>query len=465
MPRLLLISCLTALLTATSAHAGHPNILFLLSDDQRFDTIHALGNDDIRTPNLDRLVRDGFTFTHAFCMGSNQPAVCVASRAMMMTGRGLFHTAATIPKEQTMLPETLRAAGYTTFHTGKWHNDRPSLARSFTGGESIFFGGMTDQFKVPVQDFDPAGKYEPKRNKIGTKFSSVLFADAAEKFLRGHKGEQPFFLYVAFTSPHDPRTPPADFASLYDPAKLPLPKSFMPVHPFNNGELTIRDEKLAPWPRTPEVVRQHTADYYGMITSLDAEVGRILKALEESGKAKDTIVVFASDHGLAVGRHGLFGKQNLYDHSMRPPLIFAGPGVPHGKSDALCYLYDIYPTLCDLADVRIPATVEGKSLVPILRDKTPRVRDAVMLAYRDVQRAARTEEWKLIRYPQINKSQLFDVKDDPDELRDLAADPRQAAKLAEMTGLLREMQKQAGDKLPLSTDKPAPLKLELPPKN
>ena len=463
MSRFFLATCLTALLTTDRA-AARPNILFLLSDDQRFDTIRALGNDEIRTPNLDRLVRDGFTFTHTFCMGSTQPAVCVPSRAMLLTGRSLFHTAAVIPKEQTTLPEALRAAGYATFHSGKWHNDRPSLARGFTGAEAIFFGGMTDQFKVPIQDFDPSGKYDPKSKKIGDKFSSVLFADAAAKFLRSHKGEQPFFLYVAFTAPHDPRTPPGDFATMYDPVKLSLPKSFLPVHPFNNGEMTVRDEKLSPWPRTAAEVRKHTADYYGMITSLDAEVGHILQALEESGKAKDTIIVFTSDHGLAVGRHGLFGKQNLYDHSMRPPLIFAGAGISKGKSDALCYLYDIYPTLCDLAGVRIPETVEGRSLLPIMRGKETKVRDAILLAYRDVQRAARTEDWKLIRYPQVNKSQLFDVKVDPDELRDLADDPRQTAKLKEMMELLKVLQTKADDKQPLTVDKPAPLRIELPPR-
>jgi arylsulfatase A-like enzyme len=463
MSRLLLAACLAALLP-TDVRAGRPNVLFLLTDDQRFDTIHALGNDDIRTPNLDRLARDGFTFTHAFCMGSNQPAVCVPSRAMLLTGRGLFHTAATIPKAQTILPEALRAAGYATFQTGKWHNDRPSFARGFTGAEAIFFGGMTDQFKVPVQDFDPTGKYDPKDSKVGGRFSSTLFADAAIKFLRGYKGEQPFFCYVAFTAPHDPRTPPGDFGTLYDPANLPLPKSFLPVHPFNNGDMTGRDEKLAPWPRTPEVVRRHTADYYGMISSLDAEVGRILTALEESGRRKDTVIVFTSDHGLAVGRHGLFGKQNLYEHSMRPPLIFAGPGVPRGRSDALCYLYDIYPTLCDLTGVAIPETVEGKSLVPVMRGKETKVRDAVLLAYRDFQRAARTDHWKLIRYVHINTSQLFDVKHDPDEIHDLAGDARQAETLKEMTDLLKDLQKKADDKLPLSTDKPAPLTIDLPPK-
>jgi arylsulfatase A-like enzyme len=442
--------------------AERPNVVFLLSDDQRFDTVHALGNPEIRTPNLDRLVRDGFTFTHAFCQGSNVPAVCIPSRAMLLTGRPLFHTSNVIPPEYSMWPEALRGAGYATFGTGKWHNNPAAFNRCFERGGAIFFGGMTNQFQVPVQDYDPAGRYEKARQRIGAKFSSELFADEAVRFLESYKGSPPFCLYVAFTAPHDPRTPPGEYATMYDPARLALPTSFLPVHPFNNGELKVRDEALAPWPRTPEVVRKHTADYYGMISHLDAQVGRILKALEATGRAGNTLVVYTSDHGLALGRHGLLGKQNLYDHSMRPPLLLAGPGVPKGgRSDALCYLFDLAPTVCELAGVPTPATVEGKSLVPVLAGRQAKVRDTIFLAYRDVQRAARTERWKLIRYPRINKSQFFELSSDPDELRDLAGDPAHKETLERMTALLAEEQRAAGDKLPLSTDKPAPLTIDL----
>jgi arylsulfatase A-like enzyme len=249
---------------------------------------------------------------------------------------------------------------------------------------------------------------------------------------------------------------------MYDPSKVALPKSFLPLHPFNNGELKVRDETLAPWPRTPEVIRQHIADYYGMISHLDAQVGRILKALEDTGRAKNTLVVFAGDNGLALGRHGLLGKQSLYDHSMRVPLILVGPGVPKGgRSDALCYLFDLFPTIAELTGVAVPPTVEGRSLVPVMTGQRAKVRDAVFLAYRDVQRAVRTERWKLIRYPQINKSQLFDLSADPDELRDLSSDAAHREALARMTSLLAEEQRKAGDGLPITTDTPAPLTIDL----
>jgi arylsulfatase A-like enzyme len=168
---------------------------------------------------------------------------------------------------------------------------------------------------------------------------------------------------------------------------------------------------------------------------------------------------------LALGRHGLLGKQNLYDHSMRAPLVFSGPGVPKGgKSDALCYLFDIFPTVAELTGVKVPDGVEGKSLAPVMQGKQKKVRDTIFCAYRDVQRAVRTDRWKLFRYPQINKSQLFDLRDDPDEMKDLADDPKYADRLKEMTTRLEKAQKEAGDKQPLSADKPAPLHIDLPPK-
>ena len=161
----------------------------------------------------------------------------------------------------------------------------------------------------------------------------------------------------------------------------------MPEHPFDNGEMVVRDEQLAPWPRTPDEMRRHIAEYYAMITHLDAQIGRVLEALEATGQAENTIIVLAGDNGLAIGRHGLMGKQNMYDHSLHVPLIMSGPGIPQNRrSDALCYLLDIYPTLCDLVGVPIPGTVEGQSLVPAMREGISIARDVVLCLSR---RAAR----------------------------------------------------------------------------
>jgi len=416
-----------------------PNILFLFSDDQRYDTIHALGNPHIQTPNLDRLFRSGFVFHNNFVMGSMSGAVCHPSRAMLMSGRTLWHAPGSL-EGVPIWPEVLRRAGYATFGTGKWHNGPAAYARGFTHGGAIFFGGMSDHFKVPIFDFDPEGEYPAARRRTGAKFSSELFADAAIDFLRSRPQDRPFFAYVSFTAPHDPRIPPGEFATMYDPEKLPLPPDFMPEHPFDNGELRIRDEKLAPHPRTPEVVRRHLADYYGMISHLDTQIGRILKALEESGTAQNTVVIFSSDNGLAVGSHGLLGKQNLYEHSQRMPLVFVGPGIPRGSSDALVYLLDLFPTACELAGLEPPQAVEGKSLVPVMCGRQEKVRDFVIGAYKSYQRSVRDSRWKLIEYRVRGErtTQLFDLQNDPHELKNLADDPRAAPQRKRLEALLRQ---------------------------
>ena len=194
------------------------------------------------------------------------------------------------------------------------------------------------------------------------------------------------------------------------------------MHPFDNGEMKGRDESLAPWPRTPRVAREHIAAYYAMITHVDAQIGRVLQALEETGHARNTIVIFAADNGLAVGQHGLWGKQNLYDHSIRVPLVIGGPGLPRGRrTDGLCYLLDLFPTLCDLTGVQAPPTVEGRSLLPLLKNPKARVRDSVYFAYRHFQRAVRTEEWKLMVYNVADRrtTQLFHIRHDPMERTNL----------------------------------------------
>jgi len=407
------------------ARSHRPNILFLFADDQRFDTIRALGNAEIRTPNLDGLVERGTAFIHACIMGGTHGAICQPSRAMLMAGRTQFHVPNDIGDFITF-PQWLRNDGYRTFGTGKWHNLAPSYARSFSDGAAIFFGGMSNHQEVPIHDFDPTGAYSPDGQHIAKGFSSELFSDEAIRFLRSYDDPSPFCVYVSYTAPHDPRTAPKEFADLYDPSGLPLPPSFMSKHPFDNGEMRIRDEQLAPWPRTPEVVREHLAAYYAMITHLDHHIGRVLSALEETGNAENTVIMFAGDNGLAVGQHGLMGKQNLYDHSIRVPLIFAGPGVPKGaQRHGLCYLLDVFPTICDLTGLDTPASVEGIGLMPMILGERETMRETTFHAYRNIQRAVRDDRHKLIEYDVegTRTTQLFDLEGDPWETVNLVDHP------------------------------------------
>jgi len=418
------------LMRACSGTEKKPNVLFLFTDDQRYDTIHALGNEYIQTPVMDDLVQNGTTFTNGYIMGGTSPAVCAPSRAMLLTGRTLFHVEKqgtweyNITEKYPTMPETFKKAGYTTFGTGKWHNGRASYSRSFISGGKMMFGGMSDHYKVPVYNFDPDGEYPKEKQYFATeKHSSEMYTDTAINFLQNYKEENPFFMYVSFQAPHDPRDMPKKFKDVYDPEKLPIPENFLPEHPFDNGELKVRDEKLEKWPRTPEAIKQHLADYYAMITHLDFEIGRILKTLKELGHYQNTIIILAGDNGLAVGQHGLLGKQNVYEHSVKVPLIICGPGIPRNeRRQAFCYLLDIFPTLCDLCNIVIPVTVEGKSLVPAIYNPEEKIRKILGFAYRDYQRAIRDDRLKLIEYNVngIRTTQLFDLLNDPYETSNLA---------------------------------------------
>ena len=423
--------------------AKKPNILFFFTDDQRFDTIAALGNPEIKTPTMDSLVATGTTFTHAHIPCGTSGAVCMPSRAMLHTGRTLFHLdreGQDIPKSHVMLGETLQKAGYRTFGTGKWHNGTTSYARSFTDGGEIFFGGMQDHWNVPAHNFDPTGKYDSRTMKVNNcmldnqesvfvsdhvvagKHSSELFCEAAMDFIRDYDSDSPFFTYVSFMAPHDPRSMPKKFREMYDPDEVSVPKNFMSLHPIDYGQTTIRDEVLAPYPRTPEVVRQHLAEYYAMISHLDHQIGLVLKLLEEKGMLENTIVIFSGDNGLAIGQHGLFGKQSNYEHSIRVPFIISGPGIPAGeKRDAYIYLLDIFPTLCDLIDIKAPDTVEGISFKPIIEEAGRKTRETLYFAYTDKIRSVKNDRYKLTEFVHEGQrtSLLFDLQNDPWELANL----------------------------------------------
>lgn len=459
MHRRQLLAALAGSAFAKAAQTKRPNILFLFADDQTFASLHAVNNPEVRTPNLDKLVARGTLFTRAGIMGGTVGAVCAPSRAMLMTGQTLFHIDQSIVRPKpgarpfTTLPEQLKGEGYTTFITGKWHNGEKLLNRAFSTGANIFFGGMADHLATPVSPYDPTGNYPKDLRASGKKFSTELFSDSAIDFIQTADRAKPWLCYVAYMSPHDPRMAPQIYADLYPVDKIKVPANFAPEHPFDNGDMKIRDEALAPWPRTPRIVQEHRAAYYAMITHLDAQIGRVLTALETSGQSNNTIIVFAADNGLAVGQHGLLGKQNMYEHSMRVPLIIAGPGLPQNKrSDALVYLYDLYPTLCDLTGTKAAATVEGKSLAPLLRGQQTKVRNSMFHAYRHFQRAVKDDRWKLILHNVNGKltTQLFDLKTDPLERTNLA--DKHPDKVRSLTALLKQWMKETDD--PANLDQP-----------
>ena len=462
MKRLFLLLLLASLqATALAQSTRRPNILFLFADDQRADTIAAHGNPHIKTPNIDGLVRAGYSFRRNYIFGGNNGAVCVPSRAMLMTGKTWFNIDAPTLSGARLLPELLREKGYVTFATGKWHNGQPSWLRAFQHGKSMMFGGMSDHTKVPIRDLGPDGKLTDQRT--GEKFSSELFADAAIEFLARHDQQKPFFAYVAFTAPHDPRQPPPAYREMYYRRRLPLPVNFLPQLPFDNGMMSdLRDENLAAWPRTEAVIRDQLAEYYGIITHMDEQIGRILAALKRSGQAENTIIVYAADNGLALGSHGLLGKQSVYEHSMRVPLIFAGPGIPRGKSSrAFTYLLDVFPTLCELAGISPPEDLAGSSLRPIWQGKKSSIRDSLFLPFIQIQRAVRDERWKLIAYPRIGYLELFDLRSDPHETTNLIERNEYDAYVQRLLKRMKEWQAQVGDTLEIPTQSKSPSPIDL----
>ncbi len=456
---LLSLASLTPLCTA--APASRPNVLFVFADDQRADTIAALGNQHIQTPHLDRLVRRGTAFDRAYMQGGLQGATCVPSRAMLLSGRSLFRIDEKLTRDETW-PAAFARAGYDTFMSGKWHNTPASVPLSFQRAQSLFTGGMTNPMQAPLGSLEN-GKMGPA--KISPKHACETFADETIAFLR-ETHAAPFFAYLAFDGPHDPHIVPDDFPVRYDPEKIPLPANFLPQHPFNNGEMTVRDEQLLPWPRTSADVRAMLADYYRYISYLDLLIGRVLDTLDASPAGKNTIVVFTADSGVARGSHGLIGKQNLYEHSVRVPLIIAGPGIAaNRRTDAMCYLFDVLPTLGALSGVTGPTTSEGRDLSPTLRDPAAPARTTLTFAYRNVQRALRDERWKLIRYPHVDRTQLFDLTSDPDERTNLALRPEHAARVAAMTATLAAEMKRFDDPAPLTVPAPAPADWTPPARN
>jgi arylsulfatase A-like enzyme len=454
------ISCHHESVDRAAGKQGKPNILFLLADDQRADALGSSGNTYISTPNIDSLAKSGIRFSNCYVMGGHHGAISAPSRAMLLTGKSLFHVYDVLDSVETM-PVHFAQNGYETFGTGKWHNGRKTFEASFQKGKDVFLGGMSDHFAVPCRDLGPDGKLSEPVNKG---YSTDIFAQAAIDYIKGYangKKENPFFCYVAFTAPHDPRSPREDYIGRYGDRSLPVPGNFLKLHPFAFDQLDIRDEMLAPWPRTPEIIQASLADYYALISHLDAKVGEIIKTLKMNGLYDNTIIVYTADNGLAIGSHGLMGKQSLYEDCMKVPLVIAGPGIPNEKiSDALVYLFDLFPTLCSLSKVSVPEGIDGNDVAPVISGTNEGVRESLYTVYRNTVRAVRTPEWKLIRYPLRDFTQLFNLLNDPLEINNLAEEPEYQNKMKELTLLMKDWHHATDDTASLNPEKILPLEYD-----
>ena len=272
------------------------------------------------------------------------------------------------------------------------------------------------------------------------------------------KTDNPFFMYIAFNAPHDPRQSPKEFVDRYPLDKISVPKNFVPEYPYNEAMESgrkLRDERLAPFPRTEHSVKVNRQEYYAIITHMDEQIGRILAELKKSGQEENTYIFFTADHGLACGQHGLLGKQNMFEHSVRVPMMVVGPDIPRGKKlDTPVYVQDVMASSLELAEAEKPDYVQFRSLLPLIRGERESNYDAIYGAYVTGQRMVTVGDWKMILYPKAKKSLLFNVADDPLEMKDLSEQKEHQAKMKSLFSRLLKLQEETGDEMDLKTPFP-----------
>ncbi|KAA5823782.1 sulfatase-like hydrolase/transferase [Algibacter amylolyticus] len=469
-----------------------PNIVFIFTDDQTYSSIHALGNNEIITPTMDLLVKEGTTFTNAYNMGAWSGAVCAASRAMLISGRSVWNVnnfrKNWIKKDSLNKTwgKLLETNGYDTYMTGKWHVDAPAN-QVFQHTKHVRPGMPKDTWdhwemvakfdslsKTKNPDYEaimPNGYNRPKSINDttwssfdtskggfwegGKHWSEVLKDDAISFIDEAKTKDNPFFMYLAFNAPHDPRQAPKEYFDMYNLDSISLPESYLLKYPFNEdiaSGINVRDEALAPFPRTELAVKTHTKEYYASITHVDAQIGKIIEVLKASGKMDNTYIIFTADHGLAMGRHGLIGKQSLFDHSIRPPMIILGPDIPKNKKTNVdVYLQDAMATSLDIAGVEKPKYIEFNTFLDIAKGaKKTSNYHAIYGAYKDAQRMIRKDGYKLLVYPKIEKVLLFDLKKDPEEIHDISKNPEQRERVKTLFNQLLKLQKDMDDPLDIS---------------
>ena len=432
-----------------------PNVLLLYTDQQRWDTIHAAGNEHVITPNLDALAAGGVLFENAFC---NDP-VCMPSRHSMLSGQypsaiGSVTNGIEMREDVPTVHNILKLYGYHTANLGKLHfknhstRDHREVHPSY-GFDTLILsdepGCYEDAYIKWVREKDPAqvencrcgtppawtgepiekarAAHQPYVFEGPEDLTHTAFvAEETVRYIRGHK-DGPFFAIAGFYAPHAPLNPPGRFVDMYDPSALPVPI-------MNEGEnrLGLSDDQ---W-------RKVKAYYYAIISHVDDQVGRILTALDETGIRDRTIVIFTSDHGEHLGDHGLTGKGAPgLESCAHVPLVFSYPArVEEGAAHAeLIEAVDLAPTILDYCGVQVPPFFQGRSFRPLLEGGEYEERGSVFIEHR----MPLVRSWKVVRthdlkYCTCSSGQelLFDLKQDPHELRNVVNEPQYAAALGQM---------------------------------
>lgn len=440
---------LVAHLALAASAKPRPNIVFLLTDDQAPNTIHALGNDHIITPTLDKMVEEGIHFDGAYCHGSYSSAVCLASRHMLVTGQNWQRL------NRKKVPKSCQFGGR-SIQKGFAYPETPTLPQLFNDA-GYYTGALIKKGPSPKaleSDFTYTHELDAGLDRLGG-FCGKNPVDEAFKFLDAYdqspakKTGAPYFLYIGFPGPHDERFIDQKYLDLYLNTfgeKPPLPPNYLPFYPYANGfTLFGRDHCLVSHPRTEELIRTELLYYYGMITSIDEHVARLMDRLKERGEFENTIFVYTSDHGLSLGEHGLTCKQNLYEESMKAPMLLMGPGIPKGKrSTAQMYLHDLFATFCDFAQIPVPAGLHSKSIMPMIQGERETHRETIYLPYINQAASLKQGPWKLIKFLKVKQPQLFHLENDPYEMHDLAGHPEHAERIATMEAELEKIAREHG---------------------
>lgn len=481
---LAVVSCLIISMTCFAKEAKRPNFLFVLVDDQSpFDLKVYNPRSKLDSPVIDKLAAEGMVLDGAYHMGAWSGAVCTPSRHMIMSGRTVWHLPRRGSKKragalrQPLVPADLaehtmaavfNRAGYDTMRTCKNGNSYAAANAKFTVSRTATKRGGTKET------------------------GSAWHADQVLEFLNERENDAPFLIYLGFSHPHDTRDGTEDLLSKYgavnhkDRKSLPpadakqpaLPVNYLPAHPFHHGHPNLRDEVNVSgvWDRRdPQTIRNEIGREFACDENIDRQIGRVLERLKASGELDNTYVIYTADHGMAIGRHGLQGKQNLYQHTWRVPLIVKGPGIaPGSRAEGNVYLLDVLSTLCDLADVDPPVTNEGQSFGAVLDGERDTIRDVLYGVYcggtKPGMRCVKKGDWKLIKYDvmdgTVQETQLFNLQENPHEFleqhhkpavnsltgeipemhqRNLANDPRYSAKRKELEALLLSEQRRFDD--------------------
>ena len=489
--RLLLLALLSACAgPADPAPAArkHPNVLFILTDDQRWDAISLHPGSVVKTPNIDALGREGIYFRNAFCTTS----LCSPSRASILSGlyahtHGVMNNFTEYPESMPAWPRVLQSAGYETAYFGKYHmgeeNDdrRPGFDTFVT-------------HKGQGKYFDTEFRFSGGERRVVPGYYTTVVTDMAEAWLQERKSGKPWAMIVGHKAPHSFYTPEPKFEKAFDGVEVKYPATA-----FNlDGHSGWYPHRLDTWhgiygplfdfrknwpDRSPEGVKSFAAmnrAYWATILSVDDSVGRLVKLLKERGELDDTVIVFTADNGILAGEHGMVDKRTMHEPSIRVPLVVRYPGLtPPSKPrvvDSMVLTVDFAPSLLELCGRPAPAKSHGRSWATLARTGSdPGWRTSFLYSYNYEKqfpytpnvRGVRTDRWKYVRYPHgdggpdRHKAELFDVVADPDEARNLIADPAHAGTVRELQAELARLLEATGgvpDRMPLDEG----VKKELP---